>query len=256
MGMFCSICNMQIQSGSNFCPNCQPQHDSQNAELTQLSYLPESNAQSIVYQAPKNNQNSGLIIGMIVAIILVSGLLTLAIFSFTTSSTGIGVGDRAPNLEGKVYDGNGWEPFDLHERFDETWTDGPGNWVMVHFIDVNCGYCVNAAQDQIPYQQSRWLDGARPLEPGTTVEFVAVAIKLGLQNGDYSESSIPDFRDEYDHSFPYLDDLDNSNRDEWFIQGTPTYFLIAPNGLIAYSGPEQAATENVWDAMEEQIPMG
>ena len=198
------------------------------------------------------------------ALLLVS-VLFFAAFGFiawTTDPvyTGIGVGDKAPNLEGQVYDGNGWVPFELideeNSRFDQNWTEGPGNWIMVEFMDTNCGYCVKAAQNDIPNQQARWLDGARPLESGTTVEFVAVAIQLGLKDGNYEESSIIDFRDQYGHDFPYMNDLDNSNRDTWEIEGTPTYFLIAPNGLIAYSSPEQAPSLDVWEAMEDEIPRG
>ena len=32
----------------------------------------------------------------------------------------------------------------------------------------------------------------------------------------------------------YIDDIDQENMDEWDIQGTPTYFLIQPDGIIAW----------------------
>jgi hypothetical protein len=32
----------------------------------------------------------------------------------------------------------------------------------------------------------------------------------------------------------YIDDLDQENMDEWGIKGTPTYFLIQPDGIIAW----------------------
>ena len=32
----------------------------------------------------------------------------------------------------------------------------------------------------------------------------------------------------------YVDDIDQENMDEWDIRGTPTYFLIQPDGIIAW----------------------
>jgi hypothetical protein len=52
-----------------------------------------------------------------------------------------------------------------------------------------------------------------------------------------------------------MDDHDNSNQNVWEIPGTPTYFLIAPNGIIEYASPEDNS-KTVWDVMEDKIPRG
>ena len=49
---------------------------------------------------------------------------------------------------------------------------------------------------------------------------------------------------------------DNSHQDDWGGFGTPTYFLVAPNGIIEYVNLEADAGYTVWDAMDEKIPRG
>ena len=51
-----------------------------------------------------------------------------------------------------------------------------------------------------------------------------------------------------------MDDLDNSNRDEWEVQGVPAKFLIGPDGEIHYSTYDSEQGVSVWDTMEELIP--
>ena len=48
------------------------------------------------------------------------------------------------------------------------------------------------------------------------------------------QGEIVSFRDSYNHSFPYIDDLDNDNMNSWNILGMPSYSLIQPNGIIAW----------------------
>ena len=53
-----------------------------------------------------------------------------------------------------------------------------------------------------------------------------------------------------------MDMQDNSHQDDWGGFGTPTYFLVAPNGIIEYVNLEADAGYSVWDAMDEKIPRG
>ena len=188
-------------------------------------------------------------------------IATFTYIAFTTNPvyTGIGVGDRAPELSGQVYNGNTWETFDLHSFTDPSWEDGDedGTWFMVEFMDTNCGACQKSAPD-IAAQQSKWLNGGRSMPTNTSVQFVAVAFSLNPEadGWEYSRDEITDFRETYDHTFGYMDDLDNTNRDVWGIDYTPQYYLIAPNGIIQFASPEASAGESIWDSMEINIPRG
>ena len=53
-----------------------------------------------------------------------------------------------------------------------------------------------------------------------------------------------------------MDDQDESNKANWGDFGTPTYFLVAPNGLIKYVNLDAPGGYTVWDAMEDIIPRG
>ena len=194
---------------------------------------------------------------MIVSVIFIA---TFTYIAFTTSPvyTGVGIGDRAPELKGEVWDGNTWSPFDLHENLDPSWEEdsGDGTWYMIEFMDTNCGACQSAATNTIPSEQAKWLgENGRSVPENTTVEFIAVAIALHPGSWDYGQQEIIDFKTDYNQNFPFMDDHDNSNSEVWEIPGTPTYFLVAPNGIIEYASPEDNSRD-VWDAMEEKIPRG
>ncbi len=195
---------------------------------------------------------------MIVSVIFIAAFTYIAL---TTNPvyTGVGVGDKVPELSGEIWDGQSWVEFDLYENLDFTWTEDSedGTWYVIEFMDTNCGACQKSAPDFVP-QQSKWLEpGSRSMPPDMDVQFIAVAFSLNpdADSWEYSQQEIKDFRQEYDHIFPYMDDLDNSNRDVWGIDYTPQYFLVAPNGIIEYASPE-AAGDSVWDAMESVIPRG
>jgi|TARA_B100001996_G_scaffold382947_2_gene376463 hypothetical protein len=191
-----------------------------------------------------------------VSIILISSFILIAILTNPVYS-GIAVDDRAIEIEGKIYDGGTWVDFTLSEQVTNDWeidNDVTGTWYMVEFMDINCGHCKNAASD-ITSLSNDWMNN-RDITNGDSVEFLAVSINLGMKGDDYTPANIVNFRNNYEHQFAYLDDLDNSVRDDWDIPGTPTYFLINPLGVIAYASPDAVAGETVWDAMDRIIPTG
>ena len=195
------------------------------------------------------------------AMLYVSALF-IAAFSYialTTNPvyTGIAVEDRAPEIEGKVNNGgNSWTDFSLTNHYDESWNieDGGGTWFAIEFMDINCGHCKNAAEE-VQVRSDDWMNN-RVITNGDEVEFLAVSINLGIQGDEYNRDNIKNFRENYNHNFQYLDDLDNTNRDVWSIPGTPTYFLVAPNGIIMYASPDASEGETLWQAMERIIPTG
>ena len=198
---------------------------------------------------------------MIVSVIFITAFTYIAL---TTSPvyTGVGVGDRVPELEGQIYDGSSWVDYNLEDHIDPLWSEGEGGtWFMIEFMDTNCGYCQQAARDDIPTMQGQWLgeDPPRSTPENVSVEFLAVSISLwneDVAGKSYGRDVIVDFRNDNGHNFPYMDMQDNSYENAWGKLGTPTYFLVAPNGIIMYATPEASSGVSVWDAMNEEIPWG
>ncbi len=200
--------------------------------------------------------------GLIIVTVIFVVAFTYIALTTNPVYTGIGVGDRAPDLQGMVYDGSEWASFNLEDNVDDNWVEGMGGtWTMVEFMDTNCGYCRTVAQEDFPTQQNKWLgeNPTRSTPNNITVEFVAVSISLWDENTEgkeYGRDIIIKFRTDFGHEFPYMDAQDNSHQDDWGSLGTPTYFLISPDGIIQYATPEASAGYSVWDAMEDLIPRG
>ena len=196
---------------------------------------------------------------MIVSVLFIAAFTYIAL---TTDPvyTGVGVGDRAPELKGKIYDGVTWVDFDLEEQFNDTWSEGdPGTYYLVEFMDTNCGICVSAAEKKFTAQeQANWLgdNPQRPMPEGISVEFLAVSISLwdeSVSGKKYGRDVLIDFREEYGHDFPYMDMQDNSHQDDWGNVPTPTYFLIDPSGIIQYTNLETPGYD-FRDALDDIIP--
>ena len=186
----------------------------------------------------------------------------IVVISLTTSPiiTGTKEGDRAPNIVGKAYNGSGWEDFDLSTYYDSAWSIENNNttgsqWVMIEFLDTDCGYCWGAAEE---YQGlSQYFTPENPNWDGPHVSFMASAAELtGLKGHESSREEIIAFRDKTPgemcnssnqdcserggspYLIPFIDDLDKSHMDKWGIPGTPAYFLIQPDGIIAWASAD------------------
>ena len=86
-------------------------------------------------------------------------LAAMMVISFTSSpiTTGTKEGDRAPNIVAKAYNGSGWQDFDLQSYYDYDWSidnndTKDSQWVMIEFMDTDCPYCFNTAEEYL--QQS------------------------------------------------------------------------------------------------------
>ncbi len=162
--------------------------------------------------------------------------IAIMIIAFTANPIAIGtdVGERAPDVEGKAYNGTSWVEFDFESYFDTSWEEGnmSGQWVAIEFMDTDCPYCQQTADDY--GQWANTYSANNPNWNGPHVNFLASATELDIPGHETSRAEIQDFRAEYGHNFPYIDDIDQDNMKEWGIPGTPTYFLIQPDGIIAW----------------------
>ncbi|MCH1423413.1 MAG: redoxin domain-containing protein [Candidatus Poseidoniaceae archaeon] len=198
----------------------------------------------------------------------------LIIIAATTSpiATGTKAGERAPPLEGKFYNGTGgWTDFNLENYWDPTWEEGDvsGQWVVIDFMDTDCPYCIRSAEDVSI--NSGDFDGSNPQWDGAIVNFIASATELDINGHDSSRAEIAAFRDKTAdsgqscggsdcgnragsaHNFPYIDDIDQENMKEWKVGGTPSYYLIQPDGIIAWSSSENPG-EDLRDAILALVP--
>ena len=106
----------------------------------------------------------------------------IMIIAATTSpiATGTKEGERAPALEGKFYNGSGWSDFNLESYWDAGWQEGDisGQWVVIEFMDTDCPYCVQSAEDM--GINANDFSGNNPQWDGAIVNFIASATELDI----------------------------------------------------------------------------
>jgi|TARA_B110000881_G_C18419941_1_gene435407 hypothetical protein len=197
----------------------------------------------------------------------------IMIIAATTSpiSTGTKEGERAPSLEGKFYNGSAWTDFNLESYWDSEWEEGDmnGQWVVVEFMDTDCPYCVASAEDM--GVNANDFGGSNPQWDGAIVNFIASVAELNIDGHDSSRAEMVAFRNKIAdsgetcaksdcgsrpgaaHNFPYIDDLDLENMKKWKVSGTPSYYLIQPDGIIAWSSAEHR-DEELRDAIIVLVP--
>jgi thiol-disulfide isomerase/thioredoxin len=209
---------------------------------------PSSNSQN-QFQSNKSPIGGALIKVMSLFFI---GIMIIA-FTANPISVGTNEGQRAPNIEGKFYNGSGWTEFDFGSYFNTSWQedDVSGQWVVIEFMDTDCPYCQQTAEEYGQFANAFSVNN--PDWNGPHVNFLASATELSIQGHDSDRAEIEKFRSDYGHNFPYIDDLDQDNMEEWGIPGTPNYFLIQPDGIIAWSSSEHA-DEKVSDAIVRLVP--
>jgi len=197
----------------------------------------------------------------------------IMIIAATTSpiATGTKEGERAPALEGKFYNGSSWTDFNLESYWDSSWEEGDisGQWVVIEFMDTDCPYCVKSAEDMSVSAND--FGGSNPQWDGAIVNFIASVTELDIQGHDSSRAEMIAFRNKIAdsgetcagsdcgsrpgtaHNFPYIDDMDQENMKKWKVGGTPSYYLIQPDGIISWSSSEHQG-EELRDAILTLVP--
>ena len=181
--------------------------------------------------------------GIVAMSMFFAGLLIVA---FTTSpiASGTQVGERAPIFSGEAYDGSSWKSFEFEDLLDLSWTWNSTNdapWIAVEFLDTDCYYCkqdgTTVGEWAKTYSAEQWI--------GPDVIFIAIAVEFV---SDSSRAEIVEFRTQYNNDFRFVDDLDLSISKEWAVSATPSYFLVQPDGIVAWnSGVDKVG----WDAKEQ-----
>lgn len=192
---------------------------------------------------------------------------SIMFLAFTTDpiASGTKEGQRAPALEGMGYNGTSWTSFNMDDWLVDNWseTDTTAEWLVVEFMDTDCGYCWDAASDMGQYADYFSKTGAENWD-GPVINFVANVAELNIQGHESSRAEIEAFRDKTGnencakgdctnrpgnpHSFTYIDDLGLDNMDSWKVGGTPTYYLLQPDGIVAWVSSENQ-NEQLSDAI-------
>ena len=185
------------------------------------------------------------------AIIVISlffvGLLVVA-FTSNPIATGTQPGERAPIFTAQAYNGNGWQTFVFDDLLTPEWSPnstGDAPWIAVEFMDTDCYHCKNAAE-----QVGNWAEQFSSVQwTGPEVIFIAVAVEFVA---DSSRAEIQEFRDSNEHTFAYVDDLDVDIAGDWDVGATPSYFLVQPDGIVAWNSGKTSNSIG-WDAVNGEV---
>jgi hypothetical protein len=188
---------------------------------------------------------------------------------------GIWDGTPAKPLDGQIYAGENWTEYDFSEHYSTSLTSPfylNQPWTLLQFTDTDCPYCFNSAQEF--GNASEFFDPSNLTNGAAEVQFFASATELtGLQGHNSSREEIVAYRDKIPgemcnssnqdcstrdgtahNLITYIDDLDQDNMDEWRVGGVPEYFLIKPDGIIAWASADHQE-EKFYDAIVRLMGM-
>ena len=146
-------------------------------------------------------------------------------------------------ITGDLYRGDGWQTnYDYSSLFDsETELPFSEPWNVIQFIDVDCPACQNAANEMKNYSER--FDYTNNTNQNPDVRFITNVVDIVTGNaqnstnglGTNDRQDIEDFKENYQHNLiDYIDDLSNTNMDQWDIIGFPRAYLIQPDGVFAW----------------------
>ena len=123
--------------------------------------------------------------------------VAIIVLALTTNPipSGTGVGERAPPLEGKAYNGSAWVDFDMESYLTANWTagDSNGQWLLVEFMDTDCPFCVRSAgemgQNANYFMKLDKDSDGTPAWKGPVVNFVASATQLEKETRKQEDKS-------------------------------------------------------------------
>lgn len=199
------------------------------------------------------------------------GMMIIA-FSTDPVKLGIDKGELPPTIQGDAHHyvpgsgGGNWEKnWNLHDHFNMSWDAEEADsdkWFVIEFLDTDCPYCWTAGDSQSQISEY-W---------GDKITQIGVVVALNIDGHSGSRAEIEAFQGKLDfegckttsnckdrpgepHNFIYIDDLDASSMGDWNLRGTPSCFILQPNGLV-YFGPGQGTCDDIPAALNELFPIG
>ena len=197
-------------------------------------------------------------------------LIAVMIVFATTDAVPIGIdeGEMPPNIKGDAHRfgaGEQWEDFDLYSLMMLNWTEGDYNatWYVIEFMSTDCPVCMDFAGD---------FEDLSKVWEGRVV-FIAVAVDF-RSNDEFTSTpeEIIAFQEKTDFmgcnhgsgncntreggphvNVLYVDDRDGSSMDDWDVSGTPTSFILKPNGVVAWN-PSNHYGEELAQGLYSVVP--
>ena len=169
-------------------------------------------------------------------------------------------GERVPNVQAAARPAQGdWVLWRLWDYLDSEWNNSSTghDWVLIQFAATDCGHCWNGAELMSDLH-------AQYQEDVTFFTFI-----INFSWSDSGPEEIAAFQDEGDfvgcnggnncmdrpgepHNWTYVDDRQLYWFSAFHMQGTPSYAIIAPNGIVEWHSQQ---TENsVSDALAALFP--
>ena len=144
-------------------------------------------------------------------------------------------------ITGQLFNGDSWSNYDYSTLFDsETELPFIEPWNVIQFIDLDCSFCQQVADDMKIYSERYDYNNDTNQEPNVRfLTNVADIVDHDSENSTWESSNdrngIEDFKEDYQHNLiDYIDDLSNTNIDEWDVNGLPWTYLIQPDGVFAW----------------------
>ena len=145
------------------------------------------------------------------------------------------------------YGESDWSDFQLHSMFDYGWnntTNSTSKWTVIFFLSTDCGHCWNAADEISNWSQSY----------SNHTNFLAIAVNFSSNNNfNATQEEVVAFQQQTNytgcvggnyncadrpgepHEFGYVDDRNQTIMRDWGVGGTPAFFIIQPNGVVAWN---------------------
>ena len=182
--------------------------------------------------------------------------------------SGVNEGELIYNFNATIhyYQDVGWSEFELHSLFNSSWnysnnnsTNSSDKWTVVVFLSTDCGHCWNAAEELSTWSTNYADD----------VQFLAMAVNFSSNNNfNATPDEVIAFQEQSayigcvgggsdcadrpgsPHDFGYVDDRNQTQMHAWGVGGTPTFFIIQPNGIVAWNQSQNNGEENIEQALE------
>ena len=170
-------------------------------------------------------------------------------------------GELLPNVQAAARPAEGeWVMWRLWDHLDAEWDNSSveSEWILIQFAATDCGHCWNSAE-LMSDLHAQYRDD---------VIFFTFIINFSWSDSNLNE--IAAFQDEADvfgcnndnsncmdrpgepHNWTYVDDRQLYWFSAFHMQGTPSYAIIAPNGIVQWHSVQ--SENSITDALEELFP--
>ena len=204
----CPVCDVPVKL-ENLEKHVKKQHPREKIDLR--SYLTEEETtQAKAVKTTRNpNRSVARMWPLAVLAIIIVVVLFVALQKPAANSTGIGIGQTAPEIDMITTDGNSIKLSDLR-----------GKPTVLEFMDVDCGHCVLEAGVLSQVYDERHL----------VVNFFSIDVNfVGTTD---SATKINQFKSDHNTWWPYALDGDGSVTKRYGVEATPKAFILDQNGVV------------------------